>query len=161
MKIRARIELVKRKSAYYLEEMRGLRDGGWYTIVFGLLMVLLSPLFLLEGAIILLAGKDLGLFQSAEPELESRIDIEDVPEKLRDLFSLAQKWGVGDDGERSDLIKAASAGELDELRNAVGPRMGEIALWLKTLSEEQIRLSDTAGLFLYLMDAYEQALPDH
>lgn len=157
MKVQARIDVVKKKFAYYVDEVRGLRDGGWYSIFFGLLIVLLIPLFLFEIVILMLFGKDFGMFQSSEPDMEPKIDIDEVPINLRDLFPFAKKWGVGDDGDRGDLIEAASNEELDELRKAVGPRMDEIAQWVTNISEDEIRKSDTAGLFLHLMDAFEEA----
>ena len=74
---------------------------------------------------------------------------------------LAIKWGVGDGVYRGELIERASNDELDELRNGVGPRMDEIAHWLTNLSDYDIRTSDTVGLYLHLMDAYEESEPGY
>jgi len=157
MKFKNRTEIVKCKLTYYVEELYALRNGGWYAIVFGMLIILLTPLFILENMILMLAGKDLGIFQSGEPYLTPRINIEEVPVALRDLFPLAEKWGIGDDADRGVLIRAASKQELDELFHTVGSRMDEIGRWLGSLSEDEISKSDIAGLYLYMMDAFEEA----
>ena len=79
MKVKERIEIVDRKLAYYVDEMRGLRDGSWYSVFFGLLIVLLLPLFLFELVILIVVGRDLGIFQSNEPNVQSIIDVGEVP----------------------------------------------------------------------------------
>lgn len=161
MKIEARLAVAKKKLRYYGEEIYALKDAGiWYKVFFGLLVIVLFPLLIVEVIVFMLTGKDFGIFQSTEPVVESVLNVAEVPDSLRNLVPLAKKWGIGDDGDRGDILEAASAQELEELGKRVGPRMQEIADWLDTYSEEQMAQSDTAGFYLYLMCAYEEAALD-
>jgi hypothetical protein len=62
-----RFEKIGKKYFYYLEEIKALKDGGvFYFIGFGILIVLLFPVLILELVILLISGKDLGWFQTSE-----------------------------------------------------------------------------------------------
>jgi hypothetical protein len=67
---------------------------------------------------------------------EERLDPNNLPEDLRDLFPLLARWGVPDDGERSDLVSEAKAPALQRLVDRVEPRMARIAEFLKEHGEE-------------------------
>jgi hypothetical protein len=155
MNIRQRQLLVRDKLLYYVEEIRGLKNGStWYKIGFGLLLLVLFPILILELLLVLLVGRDTRLVGRPEA-IEPPILVEDeVPKHLRDLIPLARKFGVGDDADRGDIMKAASNSELEELEEAVSTRQQEIAEWLNTFPENGI--SDTASFFLYLGSACDE-----
>ena len=50
---------------------------------------------------------------------EIRLDARRVPEPLRPLMSLAEKWGISDDILRRDAIGRATRDELDALRRII------------------------------------------
>ena len=154
-----RIKRVKDKLAVFAGEVAALRgESIAYRIGFGLLLVLLSPLLLLEIIFFLLAGKDPGMFPAAPPVAQVvEIRPEEVPTQLRQLLPLAIKWGSGNPDNVDELLDASSEAEREELRQQTAPHMQAIADWLDSQPEEVIGQSGTAGLFIGLMCAYEQA----
>ncbi len=53
-----------------------------------------------------------------------------VPESLRHLVALAEKFGIGDDLIRADLLARTPADELEAMRAAVGSQWREFNQWL-------------------------------
>lgn len=155
MKPGERGRLFSEKIKYFFGEVISLKEGSLgYKFGFGLLLVILLPILVIELLIVLLFGKDLGLFILPKPVLPPVLVEEEVPESLRDLIPLARKFGIGDDADRDDIMGAASMEELSELVNKVVPRQQEISDWLDTFSEHEI--TDTAAFFLYLGSACEE-----
>ena len=150
-----RQDRINGKLKNYVEEVSGLLGAGIaYKIGFGFLLLILFPVLLLEILFVLLFGKDFHVFVSTISYEPPKLIDEEVPESLRDLIPLARKYGIGDDGDRSDLINAASPEELSELQNKVSPRQQEISDWLDTFPEH--RITDTAAFFLYLGSACDE-----
>jgi tetratricopeptide (TPR) repeat protein len=83
-----------------------------------------------------------------------RVDPKEVPDDLRDLIPLAERWGVGDDSSRAWLVDHASAREKRQLRAALEGRADRIGAWLDAFNDGP--LSDSAAAFLYLMEAVEE-----
>jgi hypothetical protein len=77
-----------------------------------------------------------------------------VPDDLRDLAPLAQKWGIGDDLLRNELIDSASPAELQALRDAVLPKMDRITQWLDSFPPDA--LSPEAAAFMYLLEVVDE-----
>ena len=117
---------------------------------------MLLPVLVLESAILLVFGVDTGILQAHEPNPGGGIEEQEVPEQLRDLVPLAMKLGVGDAEERETLIERAPLSELVGFERTVGPRMADVAQWLDSYSEQDIRISSTAGHFICLLTAYEE-----
>jgi hypothetical protein len=74
-----------------------------------------------------------------------------VPEPVRPLIPLAERWGIGDDGYRDEAVEAASPTELDELLDALaGPAGDAMYDWLAgpaaeaTVTEEYVAFSAMA-----------------
>lgn len=156
MELSGRIERIREKFKYLSEEVVALRDGSFgYRLAFGLLLAVLLPVFVIELIILMLAGRDLGMFVQPKPVSVPVLLEQEVPESLRDLIPLARKFGVGDDAERGDILRAATPAELDGLEQRVQPRQQEIADWLDSFPEREI--SDTATFFLYLGSACDEA----
>lgn len=59
-----------------------------------------------------------------------RLSPENVPESLRKLISLAERWGISDDTLRHEAMKKASRTELDELQRIVTQFDDELDAWL-------------------------------
>ncbi|MFC7242097.1 hypothetical protein ACFQO7_06340 [Catellatospora aurea] len=53
-----------------------------------------------------------------------------VPENVRHLIPLVERWSVPEDGERSDLMEAATDAQLRELTDAVTESIDELDDWL-------------------------------
>ncbi|MEU8004309.1 hypothetical protein AB0B66_24405 [Catellatospora sp. NPDC049111] len=53
-----------------------------------------------------------------------------VPENVRHLVPLAERWSVPEDGERADLLKAGSDAQLRELVDAVTTSVDDLDRWL-------------------------------
>ncbi|HTU85623.1 MAG TPA: hypothetical protein VMF57_08615 [Solirubrobacteraceae bacterium] len=49
-----------------------------------------------------------------------------LPDPLSDLSVLAERWAIGDDERRGDMIAAAADADLDELWGEVSPRFDQI-----------------------------------
>ncbi len=149
MNLKERYACSIKKLSNYLDEISGLGNGGIsYKIGFGFLLLILLPVIIIEILLVLLFGKDIGVFVPAKKVKPPKLIDEEVPESLRDLIPLAKKFGVGDDADRDEIMKAASSEELAELEGKVIPKAQEIADWLDTFPETEI--SDTASFFLYL-----------
>ena len=78
-----------------------------------------------------------------------RLDSTQVPADLRDLVPLAEKWGIGDDVDRSDLQARASQTEKDALKAALTGRNKRITQWLDSFSDSK-PMSDEAAAFMYM-----------
>src|SRR5687768_11700700 len=72
-----------------------------------------------------------------------------VPENLRDLVPLAEKWGIGDDVIRSDCEDKATEEERGELRDALHGRTAEVEAWLDS-SPAGLLPNEEAGSFLFM-----------
>ena len=66
------------------------------------------------------------------------IDINEVPEHLRDLVPFAYKWGIGDDIARSDFEESSSDEEKEELRRALSGRTEQVSEWLDSFAENSV-----------------------
>lgn len=149
---------VKGKLWYFSQEVEALRHGGLcYALAFGFIMALLFPVLIFEIIVLLLFGLDLGIMQTREVEALNEIRQEEVPNEFLSLIPLAEKWGIGDSEEREARINDASIAELKHLEEEVGPKMQQIADWLDSYSENELGSSVTAGYFLFLQIAYEEA----
>lgn len=83
-----------------------------------------------------------------------RLDAARVPEDLRDLVPVAQRWGIGDDVARSERVQKATAAEKSELRAAFGPRQARITAWLDSFG--QGAMPEEAAAFMYTQLAIEE-----
>jgi hypothetical protein len=82
------------------------------------------------------------------------LDKNKIPINLRDLQQYAEKWGIGDDGYRRDLIEHTSRKDIKKLNKVMKDRYGDINKWLGTLKGS---LSEEAAAYLYLMEADEES----
>ncbi len=77
-----------------------------------------------------------------------------VPENLRDLLPLAEKWGIADDIIRNDFQEKASDEEKKELVNALDGKWLEITEWLDSFGTNIMPLE--AALFMYMQLGYDE-----
>ena len=97
---------------------------------------------------------DAGLAEDARRAI--RIDSRRVPEELRPLVHLAQKWGVPDDAHRGLLIDQASHVERKQMRKALPVQVRRrINEWLDSFSDASTMTME-ASHFMYLLEAYEE-----
>lgn len=71
-----------------------------------------------------------------------------VPEDLRDLIPLAEKWGDYDEAARNRKVERATKQERAALVRAVEPKARAIDDWLNSFGEEDP--DDEAAAFMYL-----------
>jgi hypothetical protein len=95
-----------------------------------------------------------GLYAENRPEI-IKIDPSNVPEHLRDLIPMAEKWGIGDDIIRCDFEKKASAEEKEEFREALRGRTDQVTAWLDSF--EVLGLPEDAGPFMYMLEALDES----
>lgn len=89
-----------------------------------------------------------GLYAENRPEIS--IDRADVPAGLRHLVPLAEKWGVGDDLIREDMILKASREEKQVLQNALtAETQAAIKEWLDSFQDART-MSPAAAHFMYM-----------
>ena len=77
-----------------------------------------------------------------------------VPQELRHLTPLAQKWGVGDDVERGALTEKATPAEKEALRAAAGPHRERINAWLDSFGQRP--MPEEAAAFMYMLEAMDE-----
>ena len=93
-----------------------------------------------------------GLFAEKRPVIE--LDPAKVPQGLRDLIPLAEKWGVGDDIIRNDLIDKSTDAERQELHDALYEPYERITAWLDSFAGDD--MSDEAAAFMYMQGALDE-----
>jgi hypothetical protein len=93
--------------------------------------------------------KELGLYAENRPDI--RLDPARVPADLRILIPLAEKWGIGDDIIRNDLVDKSSDAERQELHDAMYASDERVTEWLNSLPPGE--MSDEAEAFLYMGQA--------
>jgi hypothetical protein len=67
---------------------------------------------------------------------------------------LAERWGIGDDVLRNDLVARATYGEKRELHEALAAPFEQIGRWLDSFGEEP--MSDEAAAFMYMQEALDE-----
>lgn len=97
---------------------------------------------------------DAGGEQEQRPTSGYELQAEDVPENLRHLVPLAEKWGIGDDVERAEFIERAAIGDRQALVRAITPYQSQITAWLDSFGTDP--LSDEAAAFMYMQLAVEE-----
>jgi hypothetical protein len=96
--------------------------------------------------------KHFGLYVENRPIL--RLDPVQVPTDLRHLVPLAEKWGIGDDIIRNDLINRSSSAEKRELHDSLYAPFERIADWLTSFAGRP--LSAEAEAFMYMQTALDE-----
>ncbi len=79
-----------------------------------------------------------------------------MPADLRHLVRHAERWGIGDDVDRNDKVRRATAAEREELRSAITPLYARITAWLDSFGGGA--MSDEAAAFMYMQLALEEML---
>ena len=95
--------------------------------------------------------KQFGLYAENRPIIQ--LDPKLVPPDLRHLIPLAQKWGIGDDIIRNDLIDKSGEAEKRELHDALAEPSTRITEWLNSFDGT---LSDEAEAFMYMEIALDE-----
>jgi hypothetical protein len=85
----------------------------------------------------------------------SRLDAAKVPEGLRKIVPLAQRWGIGDDVDRGEALSRVTPEERAELRRAVETHGAEITAWLDSFGGGE-KMSEEAAAFMYMQLAVEE-----
>jgi hypothetical protein len=80
-----------------------------------------------------------------------------VPENVRALTPLAERWGIVDDAERADALEAASDAELREISDSVSAAVEDLEAWLAGVESESLNPSDAYVAFTCLMMAMYSA----
>ena len=83
-----------------------------------------------------------------------KLDAAKVPEELRPLVPLAERWGIGDDVDRNAKVDRSTPEERTELRSAIAPLDSRITEWLNSFG--QGAMSDEAAAFMYMQLAVEE-----
>lgn len=87
-----------------------------------------------------------------------RLNPDQVPEDLRHLVPLAEKWGIGDDVDRNAKVDSSTPAERSELRAAITPASSSITTWLDSFGKDP--MSDEAAAFMYMQLALEEMPAD-
>ena len=96
--------------------------------------------------------RELKLYAEQRPVI--RLDPARVPVHLRGLIPLAEKWGVGDDIIRNDMIARASAADKRALHDALYDPYERITEWLSSLPAGE--MSDEAEAFMHMQGALDE-----
>jgi hypothetical protein len=87
------------------------------------------------------------------------IDPQLVPVGLRHLVPLAEKWGVGDDLIRGDIIVKASGEETQTLQDALTPEVrAAIEAWLDSCQDAG-KMPEAMVHFMYMLGVPDEILP--
>jgi hypothetical protein len=84
-------------------------------------------------------------------------DASTVPEPVRSLLPLARRWGIPDDGYRSEEVDAASEAELAELTAAAAAAPEQLWDWLVSDSAAAAARSNEHVALTCLTMAFDQA----
>ena len=84
----------------------------------------------------------------------TRLNVNNVPEDLRHLVPLAERWGIGDDVERNAAVDRATAADRAELEGAIAPSDARITAWLDSFRQQP--MTDEAAAFMYMQLALEE-----
>lgn len=120
----------------------------------------MNRLLLVSGFAAVLACAGSGAQNSQDAtDVTSRYEIDavQVPSDLQPLIALAERWGIGDDGERANFIAQTTAADREAVRSAVLPHQARITAWLDSFGTDP--MSDEAAAFMYMQLAIEE-LPD-
>jgi hypothetical protein len=96
--------------------------------------------------------KQFRLYAEGWPVLQ--LDPANVPAHLRHLIPLAEKWGIGDDIIRNDLIDKSSVAEKRGLHDALYAPFERVSEWLDSFAEQP--LSPEAEAFMYMQTALDE-----
>jgi hypothetical protein len=96
--------------------------------------------------------KHFGLYAENRPTL--RLDPARVPNHLRQLVPLAQKWGIGDDIIRNDLVDQSTGAEKRELHDALYEPFEQVTEWLDSFGGGP--LPPEAEAFMYMQTALDE-----
>ena len=94
--------------------------------------------------------------QQASPNgaTTARLAVNNVPEDLRHLVPLAERWGIGDDVDRNTAVDRATPAEREELERAIAPSAARITAWLDSFRQQP--MTDEAAAFMYMQLALEE-----
>ena len=81
-------------------------------------------------------------------EYRVEVDPDEVPEELRDLAPLAEKWGIPDDGARMEFVSRCTVEAQHALWRAVEPHTDAIDRWPD--DTDAADFSDTQSAFYHL-----------
>jgi hypothetical protein len=88
----------------------------------------------------------------------AKVNPANVPNDLRPLIPLAERWGIGDDVDREAALARATQAERQKLRQAVEAHASKITEWLDSFGADE-PMSDEAAAFMYMQLAVDE-LPD-
>jgi hypothetical protein len=80
------------------------------------------------------------------------LDINKIPEKLRELFPLAKEWAIGDDLEREAYMASVPLQQKKEFVDAVMPKMEELEAYHQK-HQNDIPVPDEVVLFDMMAEA--------
>jgi hypothetical protein len=122
-------------------------------------MINRHALFVLLASVLLVGcGSESAGDSPAASSAAQRLNPEQVPEDLRHLVPLAEKWGIGDDVDRNAKVERATPAERSELRAAITPVSSSITTWLDSFGKGA--MSDEAAAFMYMQLALEEMPAD-
>lgn len=78
-----------------------------------------------------------------------------IPEPVRDLAPYAEVWGVGDDGDRDELVEAAPDVARADLKAIFASRDAQLEDWLAGPAADGPEYSPEYVAFVNMMMAYE------
>jgi hypothetical protein len=96
-----------------------------------------------------------GLYAENRPAIV--IDPSQVPEHLRLLIPMAERWGIGCDITRLDYIHRQPREDVRTFYASVLPLRPAIDTWLDSLPDDTAQWPDAAVYFLYLAIAHDDA----
>jgi hypothetical protein len=101
-------------------------------------------------------GKRSELKHALASRRANRVSRTRLPVELRPLAPLAQKWGIGDDGDRGFLLNRMTEAERRTLRRALPVAIRRrIDAWLDGFPDAG-QMPREAAAFMYLLEAYEE-----
>jgi hypothetical protein len=93
---------------------------------------------------------------ASQSKTPKKIDPLEVPEHLRDLIPMAERWGIGDDVLRQEIWDEATPEEKEDLKAGLQGRTKEISDWLDEL-ERTASDSGAAAYFMYLLEGLDES----
>lgn len=85
------------------------------------------------------------------------VDASDVPDDLRRLIPLVERWAIPCDVTRGDYFDKQSDSDIAEFWHSVNPYVARIDAWLDEQPEDVGRWPDAAIHFMYFLKAHGEA----
>jgi len=86
-----------------------------------------------------------------------KVEVDEVPESLRDLIALVERWAIPCDVTRADYFDRQSEQDIANFWHSVLPRVASIDEWIASQPQDVHDWAAAAVHFMYFLKAHDEA----